>query len=172
MTLVFCFQLFTANDLNYDSSIENEVWPKSRKIFHEIVLSWKRIASGHPAVYFNNILVNATTTHKHLTKILESKPSYKHHLQSAWRRVNRIIVFLRKLQLNCPRQSLITIYRSFSSPHLDYVDQVFSTIEFLTNRLTKILLSNKWNITWEARSKASLGNPKTDTLVEKTKLVL
>ena len=40
-------------------------------------------------------------------------------------KVNQIIGLLRKLQSTLPRPSLLTIYRSFIRPHLDYGDIVY-----------------------------------------------
>ena len=42
--------------------------------------------------------------------------------QSAFRRVNMTIGLIRKVQTNLLRKSLITIYKSFTRPHLDYGD--------------------------------------------------
>ena len=41
------------------------------------------------------------------------------------RNVNKTIGLLRKLQNILPRQSLITIYKSFIRPHLDYGDIIY-----------------------------------------------
>ena len=57
--------------------------------------------------------------------ILDSKSSYENHLQSVFSRVNKTIGLLRKLQPVLPRKSLVTIYKSFISPHLDYGDVVY-----------------------------------------------
>ena len=45
--------------------------------------------------------------------------------QSAFRRVNMTIRLIRKVQTNLLRKSLITIYKSFTRPHLDYGDVVY-----------------------------------------------
>ena len=38
---------------------------------------------------------------------------------------NKTIGFFRKLQKTVPRQSLLTIYKAFIRPHLDYGDAIF-----------------------------------------------
>ena len=45
--------------------------------------------------------------------------------QSVFSRVNKTIVLLRKLKHTRPRKSLVTIYKSFTRPHLDYGDVVY-----------------------------------------------
>ena len=57
--------------------------------------------------------------------ILDSKLSYENHLQSVFSRVNKAISFLRKFQLTLPRKSILTIYKSFIRPHLDYSDVIY-----------------------------------------------
>ena len=81
--------------------------------------------SSHPSVYFNNIPVSLTSLHKHLGMLLDYKLSYEHHLKSVLNKVKKTIGLLRKFQQILPRQSLITIYKSFIRPHLDYGDIVY-----------------------------------------------
>ena len=76
--------------------------------------------SSRPSVYFNNIPVNSTSVHKHLGMLLDDKLSYEHHLRFVSKEVKKTIGLLRKFQQILPRQSLITTYKSFIPPHLDY----------------------------------------------------
>ena len=84
--------------------------------------------SSHPSVYFNNIPVSSTSVHKHLGMLLDDKLSYEHHLQFVLNKDKRTIDLLRKFQQTLPRQSLITTYKSFIRPHLDYGDIVYDLI--------------------------------------------
>ena len=77
------------------------------------------------SVYFNNIPVSSTSVHKHFGMLLDDKLSYEHHLKSVLNKVKKTIGLLRKFQQILPRQSLITIYKSFIRPHLDYGDIVY-----------------------------------------------
>ena len=103
----------SANDLNHDPKKICEwafQWkmkfnPDPTKQNHNIVFSRKKIASIHPAFYS----VNPMVTHKDLEMILDSKLSYKHHLQPVFSRVNKTIGLLRKVQLALPRKFLIAI---------------------------------------------------------------
>ena len=81
--------------------------------------------SSHPSVSFSNILVSSTSVHKHLGMLLNDELSYVHHLKSVLSKVNKTIGLLHKFQQILPRQSLITIYKSFIRPHLDYGDVVY-----------------------------------------------
>ena len=57
--------------------------------------------------------------------ILVSNLSYEHHIKSILNKVNKTIGLLRKFQLILPRHSLITIYKTFIRPHLDYGDVIY-----------------------------------------------
>ena len=81
--------------------------------------------SSHQSVHFNNIPVCSTPVHKHLGMLLNDKLSYEHHLKFVLNKVKKTIGLLRKFQESLTRQSLITIYKSFIRPHLDYGDIAF-----------------------------------------------
>ena len=57
--------------------------------------------------------------------ILDSNLSYEHHIKYILSKVNKTIGLLRKFQLILPRHSLITIYKTFIRPHLDYGDVIY-----------------------------------------------
>ena len=57
--------------------------------------------------------------------ILDSNLSYEHHIKYILNKVNKTIGLLRKFQLILPRHSLITIYKIFIRPHLDYGDVIY-----------------------------------------------
>ena len=80
---------------------------------------------NQPSVHFNNIPVSSTSVHKHLGTLVDDKLSYEHHLKFVLNKVKKTIALLRKFQQILSRQSLITIYKSFIRPHLDYGDIVY-----------------------------------------------
>ena len=96
--------------------------PDPSKQAQEIIFSRKKMKSSHPSVYFNDIPVNSTSVHKHLGMLVDDKLSYEHHLKFLLSKIRKTIGLLRKSQQILPRQSLITIYKSFIRPHLDYGD--------------------------------------------------
>ena len=52
--------------------------------------------------------------------ILDFKLNFQENLENMLNKVNKTIGLLRKLQNTLPRPSLLTIYKSFIRPHLDY----------------------------------------------------
>ena len=56
---------------------------------------------------------------------LDNKLNFGEHLKYITNKVNKSIVLLFKLQVILPRRSLVTIYKSFIRPHLDYGDIIF-----------------------------------------------
>ena len=123
----------SASDINNDLTLISNwafQWkmsfnPDPSKQAQEIIFSRKKMKSSHPSVYFNNIPVSSTSVHKHLGMLLDDKLSYEHHLKSVLNKVKKTIGLLHKFQQILPRQSLITIYKSFIRPHLDYGDIVY-----------------------------------------------
>ena len=53
---------------------------------------------------------------------LDRKLNFEEHLSKVESKVNKTIGIIRKLQNVLPRSALITIYKSFIRPHLDYGD--------------------------------------------------
>ena len=56
---------------------------------------------------------------------LDEKSSFSHHINKKIVKMNKDIGIICKLAHLLPRQSLIAIYKSFISPHLDYGDIVY-----------------------------------------------
>ena len=51
---------------------------------------------------------------------LDLELNFQEHFENMLNKVNKTIGLLRKLQNTLPRPSLLTIYKSFIRPHLDY----------------------------------------------------
>ena len=96
-------------------------------------------------------------THKYLGMILDSKLSHENDLQSVFSRVNKTIDLLRKFQPSLPRKSLVTIYKSFISPHLNYGDVVYdrASKESFHQSLEYLQYSAAIAITGATRGKSS-----------------
>ena len=73
---------------------------------------------------FNNIIVNITTILKHLS-IFDPKLSFDEHLKSMFKKISKTVGVLWKFQGVLSRTSLITIFKSFARPHLDYGDIIY-----------------------------------------------
>ena len=70
-------------------------------------------------------MVEKVQTQKHLGLKLDKKLNFKEHLKDKFVKVNRGIEILKKLSGFLPRHSLITLYKSFIRPHLDYADIIY-----------------------------------------------
>ena len=69
----------------------------------------------------HNITDSANLLNIDLSKINE----WAQHLKSALKKISKTVGLLRKFQGILPRTSLITIYKSFARPHLDYGDIIY-----------------------------------------------
>ena len=57
--------------------------------------------------------------------ILDFKLTFEEQLNNVLAKVNKAIGFLRKLRNSLPRTTLITIYKAFIQPHVDYGDVLY-----------------------------------------------
>ena len=74
---------------------------------------------------FNNNNVSQVNFQTHLGVILDVKLTFEEHLQNVFNKTNEKIGLLKKLSNLLPRQALITIYKAFIRPHLDYGDVLY-----------------------------------------------
>ena len=74
---------------------------------------------------FNNANVSSCKSQKHLGILLDGKLTFEDHYETILSKTNRTIGLLRKLQSLLPRAALITIYKAFVRPHLDYGDVLY-----------------------------------------------
>ena len=99
--------------------------PDPTKQAQELIFSRKVQTTNHPPLFFNENAVPNTTLQKHLGMFLDSKLNFSEHLKTIFQKTNKTIGLLRKLQTLLPRAPLITIYKSFIRPHLDYGDMIY-----------------------------------------------
>ena len=96
----------------------------------EVIFSRKVKSNIHPPLFFNNNIVSQANSQKHLGITLDFKLTFEEHLLNVFRKVNKTIGLLRKLQNLLPRATLITIYKDFVRSHLEYgnilYDQAFN----------------------------------------------
>ena len=52
--------------------------------------------------------------------ILDEKPNFKQHIDSAISKINKGVFVIKKLQYTLPRKSFIKIYKAFLRPLSDY----------------------------------------------------
>ena len=99
--------------------------PDISKKAHEVIFSWKNLLTFHPPLTFNNIPVAQTNCQKHLGMQLDKKLNFDEHLSKVESKVNKTISIICKLQNVVPSPALLTIFRSFVRPHLDYGDIIY-----------------------------------------------
>ena len=84
--------------------------------------SKKKKIQTHPIIRFNNIQVEKVPYQKHLGILLDEKVNFKQHVDSAILKMNKGISVIKKLRHSLPRKSLLTIYKAFLRPLIDYGD--------------------------------------------------
>ena len=94
--------------------------PDLSKQAQEVIFSCKSKRSTHPPFVSSNNDVSQTFSQKHLGVILDFKLTFEEHLNHVLAKVNKAVGLLCKLQNFLPRTALITIYKAFIRPHLDY----------------------------------------------------
>ena len=117
----------TRNELN-DDLVKISTWAYRWKMSfnrdpnkqaQEVIFSRKTKKLNHPPLTFSKSTVSQSTYQKHLGVILDASLSFDEHLISVQSKTNKTIGLLRKLQV------LITIYKAFVRPHLDYGDILY-----------------------------------------------
>ena len=76
-------------------------------------------------VTFNNNAITKCPYQKHLRVVLDFKFDFNIHVQQKIKKCDKIIGLIRKLSISLPRKALLTIYKSFVRPHLDYGDILY-----------------------------------------------
>ena len=94
--------------------------PDPNKQAQEVIFSRKSKNMRHLPVIFNKSKVFQSKAQKYLGLILDNRLSFEEYSTVMGAKVSRTIALLRKLQHILPRDSLITIYKSFIRPYLDY----------------------------------------------------
>ena len=123
----------TADNLNQDLAKINDwayQWkmnfnPDPTKQAQEVIFSRKNKKQIHPPLHFNKNLVQQTDLQKHLGLHLDPKLDFQEHLKKVIAKVNKPTALLRKLRTILPRPTLLTIYKAFIRPHLDYGDSIY-----------------------------------------------
>ena len=99
--------------------------PDRTKQAQEIIFSRKKNATTHPPLFFNNSEIKLSSNQKHLGLALDRKLSFNEHINDKIHQANKGVGLLQKLETILPRNSLLTIYKSFIRPLLDYADVIY-----------------------------------------------
>ena len=90
-----------------------------------MLFSRKVNSDDHPKLAFNANQVQQCSSQKHLGLFLDTKLGFNKHLDKKINKCNKIIGMMKKLSPLVFRQSLLTIYKSFVRPILDYADIIY-----------------------------------------------
>ena len=99
--------------------------PDVTKQAQEVIFSRKIKKTDHPVVYFNKASVAKASCQKHLGMHLDERLNFNTHVKEKIAKANKGIGIIHKLAYLLPRESLITIYKSFVRPHIDYGNIIY-----------------------------------------------
>ena len=88
---------------------------------HEVVFSRQR-SENHCLLIIINVPVKCVSFFKYLGLILDSKFDFNEHMSTLFSKINKMIALLQKIQYFLRNNSILTIYKTFVRPHLDYGD--------------------------------------------------
>ena len=74
---------------------------------------------------FSSDKVQSVPCQKHLGLILDSKLDFNEHINNKISKFNKIIGVMKKFSSTLSRKTLLTIYKSFIRPNLDYADIIY-----------------------------------------------
>ena len=92
----------------------------------------------HPPLVFNNAIVSQIKSQQHLGVTSDLKLTFEEHLLNAFKKVNRTLSLLHKLQNALPRITLVTIYKAIVRP-------IWIVGISYTTKLLTILSMIDWN---------------------------
>ena len=116
--------------------------PDPNKPANEVIFSRKTNSNNlsHPPIKLNNNVISKCPHQKHLGIVLDSKLNFNAHVDKKTKKCNRMIDLIRRLSVTLPQNALLTIYKSFVRPHLDYGDILYDkpNNENFQNKLEKV----------------------------------
>ena len=115
--------------------------PDPNKQANEVIFSRKStVDMSHPPVKFNNNDIVKCSDQKHLGIVLDTKLNFDSHINQKIKKCNKLIGVIRRLSVHLPRNALLTIYKSFIRPNLDYGDILYDkpNNENFQNKLERV----------------------------------
>ena len=109
----------------WDFKLEIPFNPDITKKVQEVIFSRKSSKLDHPVVFLNEALVAHTLCQKYLGMHLDEKLNFSTHINENIAKANKSIRIIGKIAHVLPRESLITIYKSFVRPHIDYGNIIY-----------------------------------------------
>ena len=126
-------QILSCEELNRDLARISE-WARQWKMSFnpdpskqavEVYFSRRLIPPNVPVLSFNNNNIVTSEFQNHLGLTLDKKLSFNHHLDGKIKKAKKGIGLMNRLRKHVPRNSLLTLYKSYIRPHLDYGDIIY-----------------------------------------------
>ena len=154
----------SADELNHDLDLISNwahQWkmsfnPDPTKQAEEIIFSQKRNEIDHPPIYFNNIEVKRVSDHKHLGLVLDSKLTFKKHINEKLSIARKGIGVIKHLAAYLPLKSRDQIYKMYVRPHLDYCDIIYHNPAISSNFDSSLTLNHQMQSLERTQYKAAL----------------
>ena len=116
--------------------------PDLNKQENEVIFSGKSISHylSLPPIKFNERIITKCNHHKHLRIILDSNLNFNTPIDQKIKKCNKLIGLIKRLSVSLTRNALLTIYKSFIRPHLDYGDILYDkpNNENFQNKIEKV----------------------------------
>ena len=104
--------------------------PDPNKQAQKVIFYRKLKKVCHLPLRFNNNNVSLASSQKYLRLTLDNRLTFDEHLTNVSNKMSKTIGLLWKLQNILPRPALLTIYKCFIRPHLDYGDIIYDLINY------------------------------------------
>ena len=91
----------------------------------EVIFSRKTNKISHPTTTFHTVPVARTSCQKHIRLHLDEKLNFNQHISIKISKASKGIGIIKRLSHILPKKSLLTIYKYFIRPHLDYCDVIY-----------------------------------------------
>ena len=99
--------------------------PDPNKQANEVYFTRKTTSHDYLSIRFNCNPVQQCSSQKHLELILDKQLNFNEHIDKKIKVCIKLIGTIKCLSSVLPRKSLLTIYKSFVRPHLDYGDILY-----------------------------------------------
>ena len=91
--------------------------PDLSKYAEEVIFSRKTVKISHPFITFNTVTVPRTTCQEYFDLYLDEKLSFFDNIKAIISKANKGFHTIKKLSNILPKNSLLTIYKSFIRPN-------------------------------------------------------
>ena len=116
--------------------------PDPTKQANEVIFSSKLVSNSlsHPPVKFNNNNITRCSHQKYLGVALDLYLNFNTHIYQKIKKCNKMRGLIKRLSVNILHNVLLTIYKTFIKPHLDYGDTLYDkpNNEKFHNKMEKV----------------------------------